>query len=157
MGHGYLLFDYDPWHAQRTAEVDVGGGSPNLDLAVQNYPLTELARHQLDDGSLPLWNPSSYAGTPLFADMQSALLYPLTWLALLVPFPVALGWICALKLFMAAFGTYLLARELRIRPGPALVSALIYAFSAPVIAWVEAPLGSVVTLMPWLLLATERA
>jgi hypothetical protein len=157
MGHGYLLFDFDPWHAQRPAAIDVGGGTPNLDLAVQNYPLSELARHQLDDGSLPLWNPSSYAGTPLFADMQSALLYPLTWLALVMPFSVALGWICALKLLIAAFGTYLLARYISIRAGPAFVSALIYAFSAPVIAWVETPLGSVVTLLPWLLLATERA
>jgi hypothetical protein len=157
MGHGYLLYDDHPWYAQRPAALDVGGGSPNLDLAVQNYPLTELARHQLEDGALPLWNPSSYAGTPLFADMQSALLYPLTWLALLLGFPAALGWICALKLLTAAFGAYLLARELRIRAGPALVSALIYAFSAPVIAWLEAPLGSVVTLLPWLVLTTERA
>jgi hypothetical protein len=156
MGHGYLLYDDYPWRALRPADLDVGGYMPNLDLAVQNWPFTELARHQLEGGTLPLWNPSSYAGTPLFADMQSALLYPPTWLALLSSFQVAFGWICALKLLTAAVGTYLLARELRLGCGPGLVSALIYAFSAPVVSWLEAPLGTVVTLLPWLLLATER-
>jgi hypothetical protein len=156
MGHGYLLYDDVPWRALRPPGLTVGNYSPNLDLAVQNWPLTELARHQVDNGALPLWNPSSYAGTPLLADLQSALLYPLTWLGLLMPFGVALGWICALKLLTAAVGTYMAGRALRLGPGPAFVAALVYAFSAPVVSWLETPLGTVVTLLPWLFLATER-
>src|SRR4051794_10928710 len=156
MGHGYLLYDFPPWQASKPAGFEVGGRNSNLDLAVQNYPLTELARHQLERGEAPLWNPSSYAGTPLLGDMQTALLYPLTWLALLVPFETALGWICVLKLFTAGFGTYLLARALRIRPGPALVAALVYMFSAPIVSWLETALGTVLTLLPWLVLTTER-
>lgn len=156
MGHGYMLYDDPPWQSSKPAGFETGGRNSNLDLAVQNYPLTELARHQLERGETPLWNPSSYAGTPLLGDMQSALLYPLTWLALLTSFEVALGWICVLKLFTAGFGTYLLARELRIRAGPAMVAALIYMFCAPIVSWLQTPLGTVLTLFPWLILATER-
>lgn len=155
MSNGYLLYDYPPWQALRPAGIETARNS-DLDLADQFYPLTELARHQLDQGHAPLWNPSSYAGTPLLGDVQTALLYPLTWLALLTSFPVALGWICALKLLTAAFGTYVLARELRIRAGPALVAALVYALSAPMIGWLQTPLATVTSLMPWLILATER-
>lgn len=156
MGHGYLLFDYVPWHAAHPGGIGLGGAEPNLDIALESLPLTELARHQLAHGWLPLWNPSSYAGTPLLADMQSGLLYPPNWLALVLPFTVAIGWICAIKLFTAGLGTYLFARELRIRPGPSLAAALVYMFSGPVIAFAEVPLGAAVTLLPWLMLATER-
>src|SRR3954452_6238876 len=156
MGHGYLLYDDPPWQASKPAGFQGGGRNSNLDLAGQNYPLTELARHQLRRGEVPLWNPSSYAGTTLLGDMQSALLYPLTWLALLTSFQAALGWICLLKLFTAGFGTYLFARDLRIRAGPALVAALVFMFSAPVVSWLQPPLGTVISLLPWLLLTTER-
>lgn len=156
MGHGYLLYDSVPWQASKPAGLNTKTSNQNRDLAVQFYPLAELARGQVDRGEAPLWNPSSYAGTPLLGDMQSALAYPLTWLSLLFSFEAALGWICVLKLITAGFGTYLLGRELRIRAGPALVSALIYMLCAPIVSWLQTPLGTVMTLLPWLMLTTER-
>ena len=156
MGHGYLLYDSVPWQASKPPGLDANEFNQNRDVAVQNYPWAELARHQVDQGEAPLWNPSSYAGTPLLGNLQSALAYPLTWLSLLFSFESALGWICVLKLVTAGFGTYLLARTLRIRAGPALVSALVYMLCAPLVAWLQTPLGTVMTLLPWLFLTTER-
>ncbi len=156
MGHGYLLYDYPPWQASKPPGFDVGGRNANLDVATQNLPFTEIARDQLGRGEAPLWNPYNYAGTPLLGDMQSALLYPLTWLGLLIGFKAAIGWMCVLKLFTAGFGTYLLARELRIRAGPSLVGALVYMLGAPIVAWLQTPLGTVLTLLPFLILTTER-
>jgi hypothetical protein len=156
MGHGYLLYDYPPWQASKPPGFEVGGRNANLDVATQNLPFTEIARDQLKRGEAPLWNPYNYGGTPLLGDMQSALLYPLTWLGLLIGFEGAIGWMCVLKLFTAGFGTYLLARELRLRAGPSLVGALVYMLGAPIVAWLQTPLGTVLTLLPFLVLTTER-
>jgi hypothetical protein len=32
----------------------------------------------------PLWDPYSYGGMPIHADIQAQVFYPLTWLAILV-------------------------------------------------------------------------
>lgn len=156
MGHGYLLYGSVPWQASEPAGLDPKQFNQNRDVATQFYPLGELARSQVKQGEAPRWNPSSYAGTPLLGDLQSALLYPLTWLSLLTSFEAALGWICVLKLLTAGYGTYLFARALRIRAGPALVSALVYMLCAPLVAWLQTPLGTVMSLLPLLMLATER-
>ena len=51
-----------------------------MDGALEYHPVLSAARDQIRDGQLPLWNPYSYAGMPLLGDVQSALMYPLTWL-----------------------------------------------------------------------------
>src|SRR5262245_24225658 len=50
----------------------------------------------------PLWNPHVFAGSPFFANPQSALLFPLNWVALIVPTAWAFGLIAVLK--VAAIG-----------------------------------------------------
>jgi hypothetical protein len=52
--------------------------------ALQFTPWRELAWESLRAGSLPLWNPGSGMGAPLFANYQSALAYPPTWLLFLL-------------------------------------------------------------------------
>ena len=52
--------------------------------ALQFTPWREIAWESLRAGSLPLWNPDSGMGAPLFANYQSALAYPPTWLLLLL-------------------------------------------------------------------------
>ena len=47
---------------------------------MQFYPWRELAFTQILHGQLPLWNPYNGLGTPLFANYQSALAYPFTWI-----------------------------------------------------------------------------
>jgi len=52
--------------------------------ALQFTPWREIAWESLRAGSLPLWNPDSGMGAPLFANYQSALAYPPTWLLFLL-------------------------------------------------------------------------
>ncbi len=48
--------------------------------ATQFIPWWSTAWETLKRGELPLWNPSSGMGAPLFANYQTGLLYPPNWL-----------------------------------------------------------------------------
>jgi Bacterial membrane protein YfhO len=156
LGQSHQLYSSWPWKGEVPADLMTSVRSGEGDAASQFQPLLSVAHHQLAGGELPLWNPYTFAGAPLLADMQSALLYPLTWLALILPVPVAWGWIALLKLLTAGVGAYALGRHLRLGRGAALVASLVYMLSAPGVAWLQWPLGTVFSLFPWLLLATDR-
>src|SRR3989344_1109332 len=58
----------------------------------QQYAWRDLAVSQIKRGSLPLWNPYSFSGTPLLANFQSAVFYPLNILYFLISHPIAWSW-----------------------------------------------------------------
>ena len=104
----------------------------------------------------PLWNPSITAGRPLEANGQSAVFSPFNLPAYVLSFWTALGWIAVLKLWVAAFGTYLLGRALGLRFGGALVAGLVFALNLRMVTWLSYDHAGVWALLPWLLLLTER-
>lgn len=156
LGHSHILYDSFPWVAERPADLHLTPRAGEGDAALHYHPILSLARRQLHDGQLPLWNPYSYAGMPLHGDMQSALLFPLTWLALTLPVETAFGWMALLKLLIAGLGAYAFARRLGVGRAGALVAGLVYELSAPLVLWVQHMLGTELALLPWLLLATDR-
>src|SRR5438067_96109 len=50
----------------------------------QQYPWRNLAMDSIKNLELPLWNPYAFAGTPLLANFQSAVFYPLNVLLFLL-------------------------------------------------------------------------
>jgi len=152
----YVLYQSVPWKAERPARLHVTPRSTDGDGARLLYPLFRVARDQVHDGHLPLWNPNIYAGMTLAGDMQSAVLWPLTWLAWILPPGFAWGLIASLKLVIAAFGAFVLARELGASRGGSLVAGSIYGLSAPIVVWMQWPLGTVNALVPWLIFAVHR-
>ncbi len=144
-----------PWTAERPAGVKgVGSNYEEADAVLQFQPFTQYARAHLPD--VPLWNPHQMAGRPFVANSQSALFSPFTWPSLLLPFWWSLGLVAALKLFCAAFGTFLLARALAIRWSGALLAGLVYAFGLFFVVWLSWPLSSVWAWLPWLLLGVHH-
>jgi hypothetical protein len=105
---------------------------------------------------VPLWNPAIVAGRPFHANSQSAIFGPYTLPAYILPFWTALGWIAVLKLWVAAVGTFLLARSLGMRFGGALIAGIVFALNLKLVTWVTYPAMGVWTWMPWLLLLTDR-
>ncbi len=154
LGQSYRLGLYAPWAAAADAESLPERGF--LDAALQFHPWAEVAGRQLADGHLPLWNPYEWAGTTLIGNMQSALLFPLTWPLLVFPFGYAWGAVALAKLVLAGLGAYALSRELRIVRGGALVAGTVYMLSGPLMFYVQWPHSSVFALFPWLLLASTR-
>jgi hypothetical protein len=149
------LWTAAPWAAERPPDVRPFGSNYELiDAAVQFQPWLQYTRRRLPDA--PLWNPHSAAGRPYLGNSQSAVLSPFSLPAYLLPFWWSLGVIAVLKVFVAAFGTYLLARALGMRFAGALLSGLVFGFSLFFLAWIAWPLSSVWAFLPWLLLLTDR-
>jgi hypothetical protein len=150
------LWTAAPWSGFTPHGVRLFGANGELADAVAAFqPFTQHARSVLP--TWPLWNPSISAGRPFLADMQSGVLSPFSLPSYLLPFWFSLAVVAALKLWAAAFGTFLLGRALGMRWAPALLAGLAFGFSLYMVTWLAWPLASVWALMPWLLLAVDRA
>jgi hypothetical protein len=143
-----------PWQSSRPADVRLYGTNFELaDSADVFQPMLQYTRSELP--GIPLWNPYIMAGRPLLADGQSAVLSPFSIPAYLVGFWKSLAVSAILKLFLGAFGAYLLGRMLGMRFGGALLTGLVFAFGTFFVVWLAWPLTSVYAFIPWALLLTE--
>ena len=107
----------------------------DLDAFVYFYPLREYAARALSQGRFPLWNPDLFMGSPFFANVQTAVLYPLNVLFLLLPTPYAFSASVLVHVLLAAVGMYLFGRRvLEVSAMPALLGAIAFAFSG-FISW----------------------
>jgi hypothetical protein len=149
-----MLWSTAPWSASAPPEVRWGGANFELaDAVTVFHPFLEHTHAVLPD--IPLWNSHVMAGRPFLANAQAAIFSPFSVPAYVLPFWKSLAVIAILKLFGAAFGTYLFGRALRMRFGGALVAGIIFAFGTFLVAWLAWPLTNVFPLIPWLLLLTE--
>ncbi len=70
-------------------------------LYTRGFGFTEMA-----GGNIPLWNPYLFGGVPFLGDFQSALLYPLNLIFLILPLPVAINWSFAIHIFILGASMY---------------------------------------------------
>jgi hypothetical protein len=68
--------------------------------------------HALDERTLPLWNPYQFGGRPHLANPEMLSLYPPHMLLRFLPLPLFMAVSFALHAWLAAAGTYLVARML---------------------------------------------
>ena len=94
-------------------------------------------------------------GRPFIGNAQSAVFSPFSAPSYVLPFWKSLAIVALIKLFLAAFGTYLLGRWLGMRFGGALLSGVVFAFGTFFIVWLAWPLTSIFCLIPWLLLCSD--
>src|SRR5258705_2496461 len=55
-----------------------------FDIEGFHLPLIAYLGQCLRRGIAPLWDPYAYCGVPIHADLQAQVVYPFTWLAILV-------------------------------------------------------------------------
>lgn len=128
------------------------------DVQLVWYPQVEAFVRSIAAGSWPVWNPFVSFGQPLLANPHAQVLYPFTWLNLLLPpWTVYTLYVVAHTAFAGA-GLYFLARHLGLsRPG-ALTAAAVWMASGPFLSlanmWIQ--LGGA-SWIPWVFLATSRA
>ncbi len=150
------LWGVAPWSAFRPA---AGIDSYNLlltDFSTSYYPWDALARGMISSGTFPAWNPYVLTGSPLFANLGVGWLGPFNLLLWTLPLSYGLGAAAALKLWVAAFGTYLLVRELRLGLLPGLLAGISFALCAFDVVWLSHAHVSVAVWLPWLVLLAER-
>ena len=99
------------------------------DNFLQNFPLRALVGRDLAHGTLPLWNPYLYSGTPLLGGFNAGAVYPTTWLMAVLPLPAAWAVNLAVAYDVALLGTYLFLRRLSIGSTAATFGATTFAFA----------------------------
>ncbi len=102
-------------------------------LLLQFWPWHQLVKTSLLHGQWPLWNPLLGNGTPLLANLQSAVFYPPNLLYLIVPVEHGLTLSILLHLVLAGLLMYVYTRHLGFLPFAATVSALAYMLSGYII------------------------
>jgi hypothetical protein len=148
------LWTATPWDSSRSSDVPGLGSNQELDDSVTQFqPAFAATRAALPD--IPLWDPHVLSGRPYLADPQSAVFSPYSVPSYVLPFWKSLAVSAAMKLFVAAFGAFLLGRAVGMRFGGALMAGLAFGFSLWSVSWVSWTLMSVWTFFPWLALLGE--
>jgi Bacterial membrane protein YfhO len=160
LGHTFLPIDgllhLQPW---RYSYERVPVNNPrNTDPTRQLFPRRLLTNTIVEQGALPLWNPSILTGTPLLDDGQLAFFYPLSLIFFLLPVGPAFGYYAFVHLILAGFGCYFFTRQLGLGRGGAILSGLCTMLSGYMLTWLQYPEHTAATAMlPWCFWAVARA
>lgn len=92
-------------------------------------PWMHVAREELFQFRLPLWNRYSFSGYPLLGNGESAPFSPLFLATLFVPLPKQIVAMAGLKVFLALLFGYLFARRFGISDAAACFAATAFAWS----------------------------
>lgn len=133
-----LLSEYNPWR-----HASYGGYYPGavpskaqyFDVLRELYPWKWLAIDEFKHGRLPLWNPYNFSGTPLLANYQSAILYPLNFLYFLLPFDVAWAVLVIIQPLLGSIFFFLFATTIGISPWGAILGAIAFNYGSFANVW----------------------
>lgn len=97
------LLVFPPWKANfPEVHARSWGGDPLL----QQVPWRYWAQDEFKAGRFPLWSSDPLGGAPLFSYYQTAVLYPLNLIWVLMPIGIGIGIIEAIKLWLAGMGMW---------------------------------------------------
>jgi hypothetical protein len=118
------------------------------------YPYWDARNEALREGRLPLWSSELFMGSPLLAEPQMGVYYPLNWLTAPFTAPDAVRYSILIHIVLAGAGVYMLFNHVVPRQGlslPALTAGALFAFSGFVGAHVE-QINQLqgIAWMPWL-------
>lgn len=130
-----LMSFYNPW--KTTWEARLPAKPLGFDNIRYFYPTKKIIKESVAHKELPLWNPYSFSGTPLLADGQSAILYPLTWLSVVLPTSTAFSLMVLFVPTIASIGMYFFLREIGTSEKGGIFGALTFLFSGFFSVWME--------------------
>ena len=148
------LYRLDPWKS--IAESPRHEPAQCFDQLFQFYPWADFFRQSIHSGKFPLWNPYNYLGTPFFANPQTALLFPLSWLHVIFPLRYSFTLLFLIKLAAVLLGMFAWLRSRRLPPEAALLGAVIFGLSMHTVVSLPYPYSNVTTVFPWALLAVSK-
>ncbi len=103
------------------------------DFRTVHLPLAAFVADSLRSGEFPWWDPYTYCGTPIYANIQTALFYPPVFAATLVStwlsadsLPRLLAIAVVFQVFFAGVCTYFLLRRLGAQPAAAWIGGTMY-------------------------------
>ena len=128
------------------------------DVLVLNYPLLTLLKHQLEQGSLPLWNAYAAGGYPL-APFSALIFYPPLWGLRFLSVNSSIALLDTLHFMLAGLGVYVLAGVLGASRTSRLIGALGFLLSGFLISHLFAGHlfeTGVIAWMPWVFFAAHQ-
>lgn len=114
----------------------------------QQYPWRELVISLEKRFELPLWNPYSFAGTPLLANFQSGSFYFLNVLFFVMPFSIAWSLIIFLGPLLGGVFLYFYLKNLKLSNWASILGSFTFSFSGFFVAWMG--LGTITHAGLWL-------
>lgn len=106
-----------------------GGVPAGFDVVNEKLFWRAWTFDRLRRGELPLWNPHVLCGYPMHADPVQAIFYPLEWVHLVLPHPLAIGVSFTIAGLVACWGTMRLARLLGADSWGSALAGVAYATS----------------------------
>jgi len=100
----------------------------DTDIAQQFLAWRDFGFSELKRGHLPLWNPYLFSGMPFVGGFQSAMLYPLNVVHLLMPAGAAINWAIAWHIYLLGLFTFLWARRLGLHSLPCVLAGCLSMF-----------------------------
>lgn len=155
-----LISEYNPWKYESYMGYDKGS-YPNkaqyFDVIRQIYPWKAFSISELKKGSIPLWNPYNFSGTPLLANFQSAVFYPLSFFYLILPQISTWAILVILQPLLAMLFCFFYSRKIGISFFGSLFSSFSFGFSSFMTVWLEYnTIGHVILWLPLILLSVEH-
>lgn len=138
-----FLFREVLFRADRVLSAD------GCDLSAGFLPWSHFAAAELSRGHLPLWNPHTFSGAPFFGNFQTALLYPTSFLHLVLPPATAFNLGAALHVMLAGALTYGFCRQRGHGFAAALLGGATYCLSAPYLLHLYPGHLTYVAVMSW--------
>ena len=121
------------------------------------YPWRIYGMELIKNGQFPLWIPHTLSGSPLLANFQSGLLYPLNFLFFIFSNVNAWSIYIMFQPFLAALFCYLFLKNLKLKYLPSLVGSVIFAFSGFSLVWLEyGIIGHAGLWLPLILLSIDK-
>jgi len=109
------------------------------DFLLYFRPLKEFIRdHFLHYGTIPMWNPYQFSGTPLISNIQASLFYPLGFLFYLMPSEQAYPYTLIMHCTLGCFFMYLFMRDILITSLAACFAGIVFVFNGYFMAHVYA-------------------
>ncbi|MBZ5589537.1 MAG: hypothetical protein LAO05_13325 [Acidobacteriia bacterium] len=140
-----------PGAAEWGGPATVAGSPEQSDLPLEFAVWWEEVRRLTGSGEPPWISDRIGGGTPLYANGQTGLPFPLHLPVWALGAERGSDVMAVWKLELAALGGFLLLLRLGVRPAAAASGALAYAFGVYQVSWLVVPLAWVVALAPWAL------
>ena len=138
-------------------DISIDGFSPGrfpaknpliTDPVLQTSPWRKLVVEAFKNKEMPLWNPYSFSGQPLLANLQSAPFSITNLLFFIFPFKAAWSVQIILPQVLAGLFMYLFLKEINLSKTASVFGAAILPFSGFFIAWLE--WGTIIQTAMWL-------
>ncbi|MFP4173715.1 MAG: hypothetical protein ACLFV4_12465 [Candidatus Hydrogenedentota bacterium] len=151
------ILSLPPWE---DAEPDATLSKPSQEdrvAAERFYPWRVFQTTAASERESILWNPYEHGGSPFLAMWRTHALSPFSAPFYLLPPAPGLQVSVLLKVFAAGCCALYAARRLGLAPPFALLGALTFQLSGPMLLWANWPLSDTLVWLPLLLVFAERA